>query len=50
MIDSDGNSNKATPVMFAHTSVTVPPDDRDGLESLARYLLSARSRPPRNGP
>ena len=25
-----------------HTSVTVPPDDRDGLERLARYLL----RPP----
>ena len=24
-----------------HTSVTVPPDDRDGLERLARYLLRA---------
>jgi hypothetical protein len=27
---------------FVHTSVTVSPDDRDGLERLARYLL----RPP----
>jgi hypothetical protein len=27
-----------------HTSVTVPPDDRDGLERLARYLLRAPVR------
>jgi hypothetical protein len=28
--------------LLGHTSVTVAPDDRDGLERLARYLL----RPP----
>ena len=26
-------------MLAVHTSVTVPPDDRDGLERLARYLL-----------